>query len=163
MCECLSGMGVALHDDDYTSMILMSLPESYTLHLETLADTMNSSGNPLTAHGFITKAIDLYEKCQLCAGCDTKPGGKDTAFQAADSKNKGKKVKRPKKDAECFNCHKRGHFSCDCYGPGGGKEGQGQRSKKNRQKPGEGSTNSTNNAPDGAWSAVLTGPIVEPP
>jgi len=47
------------------SMILMSLPESYTLHLETLANALNSSGNPLTAHGFITKAINLYEKCQL--------------------------------------------------------------------------------------------------
>ena len=60
MCECLSGMGVTLHNDDYASMILMSLPESYTLHLETLADAASSSGNPLTAHGFITKEINLY-------------------------------------------------------------------------------------------------------
>jgi len=163
MCESLSGMGVALHDDDYASMILMSLPKSYTLHLETLADAMSSSGNPLTAHGFIMKAIDLYEKRQLCAGCDTKPGGKDAAFQAADSKNKGKKAKEPKKDIECFICHKRGHFSHDCYGPGGGKEGQGPCSKKNGQKPGESSANLTNDAPNGTWSAILTGPIVKPP
>src|SRR5882724_11500698 len=55
MCEHLSRMGVALHNDDYASMILMSFPESYTLHLETLTNAMNSSGNPLTAHGFITR------------------------------------------------------------------------------------------------------------
>src|SRR5882724_461976 len=163
MCECLSGMGVALHDDNYASMILMSLPESYTLHLETLADAVNSSRNPLTAHGFITKEINLYEKCQLHAGCDTKPGSKDATFQVADLKSKGKKVKRPKKDIKCFNCHKRGHFSHHCYGLGGTKEGQGPCSKKNRQKPREGSANSTNDVPDGAWSAVLTGLIAEPP
>ena len=36
MHECLSRMGVAMHDDDYSSIILMSLPESYTTHLKTL-------------------------------------------------------------------------------------------------------------------------------
>ena len=62
-----------------------------------------------------------------------------------------------------LNCHKRGHFSRDCYRPGSGKEGHGPHSKKNGQKPREGSANSTNDVPDGTWSTVLTGLIDEPP
>src|SRR5882724_9267925 len=157
MHKRLSGMGVILHDDNYSSMILMSLPESYTMHLETLADAASSSGNPLTAHAFITKVIDLYEKHQLCSGRDIKLGNKDTAFQTHDPKNKGKKVgKKLKKDVECFNCHKKGHFSHDCYRPSGNKEGQGLCSNKGRHKPKEGSSNTTNDAPDGAWCAITS-------
>ena len=153
----LSGMGVALHDDDYVSMILMSLPESYTIHLETLADATSSSGNPLTTHNLITKAVNLYEKHQMCAGHDTKPLGKDSTFQMSDPKHKGRKgSQKSKKDVECYNFHKKGHFSCDCYGPGGSKEGQGPHSKKDEQKPKDNSANATNDAPDGTWSAIIT-------
>ena len=42
--EQLSGMGIAIHDKDYMSMVLMSLPDSYNMHLKTLADTAISSG-----------------------------------------------------------------------------------------------------------------------
>jgi len=157
MHECLNRMGVILHNDDYSSMILMSLPESYTMHLETLADVASSSGNPLTAHAFIMKAIDLYEKCQLHSGHDIKLGNKDTTFQTHDPKNKGKRAgRKPKKDVKCFNCHKKGHFSHDCYRPGSNKERQGPRSNKGGHKPKEGSANTTNDAPDGAWCAITS-------
>ena len=63
--ECLSGMGAAIHDEDYASMILMSLPDSYTTHLETLADAAGSSGRTFTASDFITKAMELSGKRQL--------------------------------------------------------------------------------------------------
>ena len=60
--ECLSGMGAAIHDKDYLSMILMSLPDTYTTHLETLADVAISSGRMFTAHNFISKMTKLTDK-----------------------------------------------------------------------------------------------------
>ena len=38
--RCLSSMGVILHDRVYMSMILMSLPKTYLIHLKTLTDSM---------------------------------------------------------------------------------------------------------------------------
>ena len=35
-------MGVTLHDKDYLFMVLMSLPDAYSTHLETLADSATS-------------------------------------------------------------------------------------------------------------------------
>ena len=42
--------------------------------------------------------------------------------------NKRKKFDDSKK--ECFNCHKKGHMVKDCWAKGGGKEGQGPRSRQ---------------------------------
>src|SRR5882724_9433439 len=60
--EHLSSMGVAIHDEDYASMVLMSLPNSYTTHLETLVDAAISSGCTFTAQDFISKAIELLDQ-----------------------------------------------------------------------------------------------------
>ena len=61
-----------------------------------------------------------------------------------------------KKDVECFNCHKKGHFSCDCRGPGGAKEGQ-PLPKKHSSKSKDNTTNAVTNIQDSAWSAVVLG------
>ena len=42
---------------------------------------------------------------------------------------------------ECYNCHKKGHMSKDCWGKGGGKKGQGPKGWK-------GSKNRSNQAQD---------------
>ena len=78
--EHLSGMGVTLHNKDYMSMVLMSLPETYSTHLKTLMDSTNSSGHKFTAHDFIVKATELFDKWQLRANCNNKHAPKDTAL-----------------------------------------------------------------------------------
>jgi len=60
--EFLSGMGVTIYDEDYVSMVLMSLPDSYTTHLETLTDTTISSGHTFTTQDFISKAIEAFRQ-----------------------------------------------------------------------------------------------------
>ena len=89
--ECLSSMGVTLHDEDYASMVLMSLPKSYSTHLETLTDSANSSGRKSTAHDFIVKATELFDKRQLRTNHDNKHAPKDTALQSTEQKKLGKK------------------------------------------------------------------------
>src|SRR5882672_11493710 len=65
--ERLSGMGVTIHDEDYASMVLMSLPDSYTTYLKTLTDAAISSGQTFTPPLFPPKAIELADKHQLRA------------------------------------------------------------------------------------------------
>ena len=62
----------------------------------------------------------------------------DAAFFAGGTNNRGGKAgKKLNEDIECFNCHKKGHKKSDCWAKGGGKEGQGPRSKERKEKVGE--------------------------
>jgi len=114
----------AIHNKYYASIVLMSLLDSYTTHLETLTDATISSGCTFTSHDLISKVIELSDKHQLQANHDHKSGQKNSTFQSLESCSKGKKNNPSKKDIECFNCHKKEHFAHDCHGPGGAKEGQ---------------------------------------
>lgn len=42
---------------------------------------------------------------------------------------------------ECYNCHKFGHIAADCFGKGGGREGQGPHQRKNDSANAAESTN----------------------
>ena len=56
--------------------------------------------------------------------------------------------KGKKKNVECFNCKKRGHYKSDCWAPGGGKEGQGPRDK---EKPKDKASKASEKDKDEAW------------
>src|SRR5882724_13013048 len=156
MYERLSRMGVTLHDEDYVSMVLMSLPDTYMTHLETLADSATSAGRTFTAANLISKAIELFDKRRIRADWAPKQGAKDVAFQSSEGNKHGKKGKPPKKQVECFNCHKLGHIQRKCRAPGGGKEGQPLPQRKDKGKNGDNSANTANITHDSVWSAVTT-------
>src|SRR5882724_3543616 len=151
--ERLSGMGVAIHDEDYASMVLMSLPNSYTTHLETLTDATISSRCTFTTQDFISKAIELLDKQQLWANHNLKSGQENSTFQSLESHSKGKKNNSPQKDIEYFNCHKKGHFACDCHGPRGAKEGQ-QPPRRHPAKANNNATNATASVQNSTWSTI---------
>jgi len=67
---------------------------------------------------FISKAIKLYDKCQIRADWIPKPGAKDAAFQSSEGNKHNKKGKPSKKHVKCFNCHKLGHIQHECQAPG---------------------------------------------
>jgi len=75
----------------------------------------------------------------------------------SDACNKLKKGNSSKKYIECLNCHKRGHFSHDCPGPSGAKEGK-QPPKGHPPRPNDSATNAANSMQDGTWSAIMLGP-----
>src|SRR5882724_5567290 len=70
---------------------------------------------------------------------------------------------KDKKNVECYNCHKTGHYKHNCWAKGGGKEGQSPRSKKwSRGKPKSESASTTDDkAVEGAWMAMTEDSLVE--
>jgi Pol polyprotein, beta-barrel domain/GAG-pre-integrase domain len=147
-------MGAPPSEDDYSSMIILSLPESYQVLLTTLGDAAQQAGKPLNSDNYITKAIQEYERRHIR---DEKSATKDAAFSASNrnGKNNGNGSGSLKRYVECHNCHRRGHYKTDCWAKGGGKAGQGPRSK--RYLKGKGKSQAANmaaNIEDGCWLAT---------
>ena len=83
----------------------------------------------------------------------------DAAFFAGGSSKGGKGGKRGKSDVKCFNCHKKGHKKADCWAKGGGKKGEGPRSKgrkdDGKDSKGGGAAAAAVEAEDGVWMAEV--------
>jgi hypothetical protein len=122
LCEQLAAMGKTITDNEYTSILLSSLPITYNATTSAIATTASLTGTTLTPNTVIHLVTDEFYWCTLKAG---KPmEGQDEAM----STETGKK-KRLKKDIKCFNCKKLGHVKADFWAKGGGKEGQGPKKK----------------------------------
>ena len=98
--------------------------------------------------------IDEYD-CQSTRPGAPKEKNLDVAFYAGGANNQGKAGKKPNKDVECFNCHKKGHKKANCWAKGGGKEGQGPKAKEKKEKeePKKALANAAEDK-DGVWMAV---------
>jgi gag-polypeptide of LTR copia-type len=106
----LLGMGQAV--DDFTSIIINSMPPSYHNLISAVNGSARSGGGFLSADDLmvILTEEDDYRKGQK------KSKGDNMALSAA----KGKTAKKP----VCDNCNREGHTGPNCYQSGGGKEGQ---------------------------------------
>ena len=110
-------------DEDFVMILITSLPESWDNYTTSY---LGSSGNKpeLKSHELI--AI-LMEEDRRRKGRNGDSAG--TSLQAKGNNNKfGKSSKDT--NVECYNCHKKGHMSKDCWAKGGGKEGQGSKGRK---------------------------------
>ena len=120
--EQLAAMGKTIPDDEYSSILLGSIPSTFEATISAMSTTVALTNVALTPDTVIRLITDEYDRRVLKAGKQAE--GQDEALTA--DANKKKKSKR---DIECFNCKKRGHVKADCWAKGGGKEGQGPKRK----------------------------------
>jgi hypothetical protein len=111
-------------DEDFVMILITSLPESWDNYTSSY---LRSSGNKPTLSSHELIAI-LMEEDRCCKGRNSNPAG--TSLQARQNKGKGTGKSTGDPNVECYNCHKRGHMSKDCWAKGGGKEGQGPKGRK---------------------------------
>jgi hypothetical protein len=98
------------------NVLMSSLPPSYNTACLSVNASTHLTKSKITPDTFQAFILDKYELCELRTG---KKDAKDEAFTADANK------KKPKKDIECHNFHKRRHVKADCWAKGSRKEGQG--------------------------------------
>jgi len=136
-------MGKSIADAEYASILMGSLPESYTAILGSIAAAAELSGNTVSSAVVVKIATDEYDRRSIESG-----KGKDEAFAAGPQKKK-----RKKRNIECDNCHKKGHIKAHCWAKGGGDEGGGPKRKpKNSNKSNAAATSETPEIE--AWPAI---------
>ncbi len=154
----LSTMGKSFSDEDFATILLRSLPDSYKMQVSsiiTLADMMNTDIAPSLV---IRMLSDEYDNWVHAGTAGKTP--KNEAFKSEDQ-GKGKKGNC---NVQCENCHKKGHTKAKCWAKGGGQEGQfeadwwkGKRAKQENSKqenPKKASNNNANSADIKAWAAI---------
>ena len=125
MCEELAALGDDLNDEDFSAMLLGSLPQSYNSYLSGVTTTLSVLGTKLTLDALMLSIIHEFD-CHTVKTHQSKDKGKDIMFHAeSGSKKPWKGEKGSKMGIKCFNCHRKGHVKADCWAKGGRKEGQG--------------------------------------
>ena len=161
MREELAALSESIPDWDFAAIILSSLPKSYDTYLSTITATLSVLGKEVDPDALILSIINEYNHCSVKNRQMKDKGKSDAAFFAGGSSKGGKGGKRGKSDVEYFNCHKKGHKKADCWAKGGGKEGQGPRSKgrkddgKDSKGRGAAAAAAAVEAEDGVWMAEV--------
>jgi hypothetical protein len=124
----LLGMGISV--DDFASIIINSMPESYHNLVSAISGASRTAGGEIDSDNLIVLLTeeDDYRKSEQKS---KKSKGDNQALNV----NKGKGPR--KSDAKCDNCGRKGHTAPNCFQPGGGKEGQAPWQKtqdKDQQK-----------------------------
>lgn len=129
----LSSLGSKMEEDDFSMLILSTLPDSW--------DNFNEAY--LGAHTDTTVSINTQELIKILL--DEEKRRKLRSSDTILLSQQQRKGKRPAGNGQsnakhsdksrviCHNCGKAGHYARDCWAKGGGKEGQGpSRSKSGR-------------------------------
>ena len=141
--EQLGAIGKSIPDNEYTLILMGSLPESYTAILGSIATAAEMSSMTVSAAVVVKIATDEYDQHTL----GTKKG-KDEAFTIdSQKKKKGKRC-----DVKCEHCHKKGHTKAECWAKGGGNKGGGPRQKQKKDSDKSNVVSTADQSPDiEAW------------
>jgi hypothetical protein len=150
--EQLAAMGKAVDDADYTDTLLASLPASYDSTISSISASAKLGSKTLTAEIFEQLITDEYERRQVK---DKRVEPKDEALSADFSKKGGKGKSKDKKNVECYNCRKKGHYKSECWKKGGGDEGGGpQRGKGSKEGTQDGAAPAEEKQEPEAWALI---------
>src|ERR1700722_2663902 len=177
MRDSLAQMAEVVSDDNFRSIILGSLPASYDNFLTSITNQISPIPYGITMEPTTISGITIPERQVMVTPPKISPDDlmeilgqeadrralragttkeeKDAAF-AASSKFKGGK-RGGKSNVECYNCGKRGHVKAECWSKGGGKEGQGPKSKGKepaKKKETAATANDKATTDDVAWTAA---------
>ena len=155
MREELAALGHTISNTDFTAILLGSLPKSYDSYLSAVTATVSFLDKELESDALMHSVIDEYDRRAVKKG-PRKDKTNDAAFYAGGGSKGSRDGNRSKRDVECFNCHKKGHKKADCWAKGGGKEGQGPKSKKGKDGKESGdSASAAAEVEEGVWMAAL--------
>ena len=115
--EQLSAMGKDVDDDEYSSILLGSLPPSFESTISAINAASDLSGTDITPDTVTRLASDEYDRRVIKKG--TGKNGPEEAFSADGRKKNQSNIK-------CYNCHHKGHYKSECWAKGRDKEGQHQ-------------------------------------
>jgi hypothetical protein len=143
--EHLASMGKSIPENEYFSILMGSLPKSYSAMLGSIAAAAELSGNPVSPTIVVKIATDEYNRHTM--GTEK---SKEEAFATDPQK------KKPKHDVECEHCHKKGHTKPECYAKGSRDKGRWKRNWKKKRNGNKSNVAAlSDHLPDiEAWSTV---------
>ena len=125
--EELEGIGASVLDEDFGTMLLMSLPPSYRSLLHTITHAASLSGVAINLNDLMRIVLEESHQCELS---ENNPKSADAALNATKGKgHKGKGNTNLQKNP-CVTCKCTNHKTEDCFSKGGAKEGQAPWQKK---------------------------------
>ena len=84
--QSLAGMGVKIADEDYTPIIMGSLPESYRPTLSAISANARMNGKNITPTDLIQVITEEYEHRQLTGKLQMKKGGNSALTARSDNR-----------------------------------------------------------------------------
>ena len=87
MREDLAVLGDDLNDEDFSAMLLGSLPPSYDSYLSAVTAALSVLETKLTPDALMLSIIDEFNRCTIKT-CQSKDKGKDVTFYAKSGSRK---------------------------------------------------------------------------
>lgn len=151
--EQLAALGQSIGDEDFTAIILSSLPTSYDSNIAAMTSSALVSQKDLESDFIMKILLDEYDRRKIRSKKTTLGTTEDAAYSAKD-----------KKLTTCENCGKKGHAKDQCWQEGGGRAGKAPKWFKGKKKGSEKAAtvaaaasttaqSSTDTEPDGVWLA----------